>query len=166
MARDKQIAVAFEPGAELPLVKMNQESIERVIINLVTNAIKYTPIGGKITISAVHERPAKEVRLDITDTGIGIPEECLPQIFDRFFRVERKVHTIKGTGLGLTIVKSIVEEHGGRVSVTSSLGHGSTFTIFLPAELPAEISVAVQEETVQAAGDTGASRPTAEINIS
>src|SRR5262249_30775481 len=165
LARDKQIAVSFEPATDLPLVKMNQESIERVIINLLTNAIKYTPIGGKIRISAAHDRQANEVRLDITDTGIGIPEECLPQIFDRFYRVERKVHTIKGTGLGLTIVKSIVEEHGGRVAVTSSLGHGSTFTMYLPSELPTEISVAVHEEAVPPA-DAGASRPPAEINIS
>jgi two-component system sensor histidine kinase NblS len=165
MARDKQIALAFEPETDLPLVKMNQESIERVIINLLTNAIKYTPIGGKITISAVHEKGANEVRLDVTDTGIGIPEDCLPQIFDRFYRVERKVHTIKGTGLGLTIVKSIVEEHGGRVSVASSLGHGSTFTMYLPAEAFAELPVGVPAETVQS-GDAGAAFSPAEINIS
>ncbi len=165
MARDKQIAVSFEPDTELPLVKMNQESIERVIINLLTNAIKYTPIGGKITIGAVHEKEANEIRLDVTDTGIGIPEECLEQIFDRFYRVERKVHTIKGTGLGLTIVKNIVEEHGGRVSVTSSLGHGSTFTMHLPAEAVIEAQVAPQQEPVQA-GEHGPARPHVEINIS
>jgi hypothetical protein len=80
--------------------------------------------------------PASEVSISVKDTGIGIPEECLPHIFERFFRVEKKVHTIKGTGLGLTIVKRIIEKHNGRITAESEIGHGSTFTIFLPAAVP------------------------------
>ncbi|MBI4533220.1 MAG: HAMP domain-containing protein, partial [Candidatus Melainabacteria bacterium] len=134
MARDKQIEVIFNPAHQLPQVCINQESIERAIINLLTNAIKYTPVGGKIHIDVVHQNDTNEVRVDVCDNGIGIPEECVNQIFDRFYRVERKVHTIKGTGLGLTIVKKIiVEEHHGRVTVKSALGQGSTFSIYLPA---------------------------------
>jgi len=80
-----------------------------------------------------HRVLSNEIGCLVTDNGIGIPEESLPQIFDRFYRVERKVHTIKGTGLGLTIVKKIIEKHNGRVAVESALGQGSTFSFFLPA---------------------------------
>lgn len=133
MAKDKEIELSLESPGDIPLVRINRESIERVIINLMTNAIKYTPVGGKIRLKLSHLSDSQEVRFDVIDNGIGIPEDCLPQIFDRFYRVERKVHTIKGTGLGLTIVKKIVEEHGGRVSASSALGEGSTFSFILPA---------------------------------
>ncbi len=133
MARDRQIEVQLEAEDSLPLVNMNEESIERCVINFMTNAIKYTPAGGQIAIKVKHEPASNEVRIDVSDNGIGIPEDCLPHIFDRFFRVEAKVHTVKGTGLGLTIVQKIIEKHGGRVSVVSALGHGSTFSFFLPA---------------------------------
>ncbi len=134
MAKDRNIEMALKSEDDVPVTKINQESIERVLINLLTNAIKYTPIGGKIEVSVKYVKKANEVCVAITDTGIGIPEECLDQIFDRFYRVERKVHTIKGTGLGLTIVKKIVEKHNGRVTVESTLGRGSTFSVFLPLE--------------------------------
>ncbi|HEY9733817.1 MAG TPA: ATP-binding protein [Drouetiella sp.] len=133
MAKDRQIELALVCEEEdIPLVEINIESIERVIINLLTNGIKYTPVGGKIEVIVSHLKEENEIRVDVKDNGIGIPEDCLEQIFDRFFRVEKKVHTIKGTGLGLTIVKKIVEKHGGRLSVTSALGEGSTFSFFLP----------------------------------
>ena len=132
MAKDKEINLTLKISEPLPMVLMNEEAIERVIINLLTNAIKYTPQGGKIEIKMEGYPQTNEVGVLITDTGIGIPEESLPQIFDRFYRVERKVHTIKGTGLGLTIVKKIVENHKGRVEVKSSLGQGSIFSFYLP----------------------------------
>ncbi|MBI2812077.1 MAG: HAMP domain-containing protein, partial [Candidatus Melainabacteria bacterium] len=133
MAKDRQIELALVCNEEeVPLVNINQESIERVVINLLTNGIKYTPVGGKIDVIVNYLKADKEIRVDVKDNGIGSPEECLEQIFDRFFRVEKKVHTIKGTGLGLTIVKKIVEKHGGRLSVESSLGQGSTFSFYLP----------------------------------
>ncbi len=131
MARDRQIDISLKCDDELPLVNMNEESVERCVINLMTNAIKYTPAGGNIAVSV--RQQDTEVRVDVKDTGIGIPEECLPHLFDRFFRVEAKVHTVKGTGLGLTIVKRIIEKHGGRLSVDSAIGQGSTFSFFLPA---------------------------------
>lgn len=134
MAKERGIELQFVADDPLPTVNMNRESIERSVINLVTNAIKYTPNGGKIevSVSLVHE--TNEVRISVKDNGIGIPEECLPYIFERFYRVEKKVHTIKGTGLGLTIVKRIIEKHSGRVHVESEIGHGSNFMIFLPAQ--------------------------------
>ncbi len=135
MAKDRGVALEFRPAEELPMVRMNRESIERAVINLVTNAIKYTPSGGKIEVIVEPVSDGQEVMIRVKDNGIGIPEECLPNIFDRFFRVEKKVHTIKGTGLGLTIVKRIVEKHNGRITVASQIGHGSEFTIYLPAAL-------------------------------
>jgi two-component system, OmpR family, sensor histidine kinase NblS len=132
MAKDKQIALTLTSREPLPMVLMNEETIERVIINLLTNAIKYTPQGGKIEIKIEAYPETNEVGVLVSDNGIGIPEESLPQIFDRFYRVERKVHTIKGTGLGLTIAKKIIENHHGRIEVKSVLGQGSTFGFYLP----------------------------------
>ena len=133
MAKDKGIELVFACDDPIPLVQMNRESIERSLINLINNAIKYTPKGGQIEVSVRHLTDTKELRVAVKDNGIGIPEECIEHIFERFFRVEKKVHTIKGTGLGLTIVKNIVEKHGGRVGVESEIGLGSTFIIYLPA---------------------------------
>lgn len=133
LAKDREIDLVLHVNDPVPLVMMSEESIERVIINLLTNAIKYTPFGGSIKVTIRLEPNQSEVGLHVTDTGIGIPEESLDQIFDRFYRVEKKVHTIKGTGLGLTIVKKIIEKHNGRVSVQSALGQGSTFSFYLPS---------------------------------
>ncbi len=135
LAKNRQINLTLVAPESLPLVMMNEESIERVIINLLTNAIKYTPVGGTIEVKIEHypeAEPTGEVGVLVSDSGIGIPEESIPHIFDRFYRVERKVHTIKGTGLGLTIAKKIVEKHNGRINVHSALGQGSTFSFFLP----------------------------------
>jgi len=115
-----------------------------VIINLLTNAIKYTPSDGDILVRVEHLKDSDEVAVHVKDTGIGIPEDCLEQLFDRFFRVEKKVHTIKGTGLGLTIVKKVIEKHNGRVGVESAIGEGSTFSFYLP---PARLDAEQLEET-------------------
>lgn len=131
MARDRGIELAYDQGDEVPLALINQESIERVVINLLNNGIKYTPEGGKITVRV--ENANNEVAVHVKDTGIGIPDDAMEHIFDRFYRVEKKVHTIKGTGLGLTIVKKIIEKHHGRITVASALGEGSTFSFYLPA---------------------------------
>lgn len=145
LAKDREIDLVLHVNDPVPLVMMNEESIERVIINLLTNAIKYTPFGGSIKVTIRLEPNQSEVGLHVTDTGIGIPEESLDQIFDRFYRVEKKVHTIKGTGLGLTIVKKIIEKHNGRVSVQSALGQGSTFSFYLPSGAAAGEGLAVSK---------------------
>lgn len=134
MAKERGISLSLVCDNKLPQVQMNRESIERAVINLVTNAIKYTPNGGKIEVTVEYiPMPEHEVKVSVKDNGIGIPEDDIPFIFDRFYRVEKKVHTIKGTGLGLTIVKRIIEKHNGRISCESELGHGTTFTVVLPA---------------------------------
>jgi two-component system sensor histidine kinase NblS len=159
LAKEREIALTLTTNHSVPMVMMNEESIERVIINLLTNAIKYTPFGGKIEVKIEHEAASNEVALHVVDTGIGIPEESLEQIFDRFYRVERKVHTIKGTGLGLTIVKKVIEKHHGRISVKSAIGQGSTFSFYLPTynshgeqdQAPAEaVAAPLLSATVQA----------------
>lgn len=139
LAKDKGVALEARISADLPLVVVNQESIERAILNLVTNALKYTNGGGTIIVSAdLVEND--EIRICVKDNGIGIPPESLPYLFDRFYRVEAKVHTIAGTGLGLTIVKRIVEKHKGRITVDSVVGEGTTFTIHLPVSQELEVA--------------------------
>jgi two-component system, OmpR family, sensor histidine kinase NblS len=155
MAKDRSIDLNFVTDENVPLVNINQESIERVVINLLTNAIKYTPNGGSVTVRVDHLKDTKEVAVNIEDTGIGIPEDCLEHVFDRFFRVEKKVHTIKGTGLGLTIVKKIIEKHGGRVDVKSSLGEGSTFSFILPEATTADEEDGLPVEQFEYEGFTG-----------
>jgi signal transduction histidine kinase len=97
----------------------------------VDNALKYTPPGGCIAVNASAQ--AGQVILQVSDTGPGIPLEAQPYVFERFYRLPDQPQSVEGTGLGLTIVKSIVEQHGGRVWVTSQPGQGSTFTVSLPA---------------------------------
>ncbi len=104
--------------------------LKQLLGNLVNNAIKYTPEGGTITLSLFRENDW--ARLEVSDTGIGIPAEHLPHIFDRFYRVDKaRSRAGGGTGLGLAIVKGIAEQYGGKVSVASEPGKGSTFTVRL-----------------------------------
>jgi len=104
--------------------------IKRVLLNLIGNAIKYTETGGKIELSL--ESDTDTAIWTITDTGIGIPEEHVPYIFDRFYRVDQsRSHETGGSGLGLAIVQKIVEAHHGKIEVASEVGKGTTFKVFL-----------------------------------
>ncbi|MDD5097619.1 MAG: GAF domain-containing sensor histidine kinase [Candidatus Omnitrophica bacterium] len=110
----------------------DRSQIERVFINLVGNALKFTPENGKISINA--QSSGKIIQIDVTDTGFGIPEDAQEKIFEEFFRVENTINQeVKGTGLGLALVKHIVEAHQGRIWVRSKLGEGSTFSFTLNA---------------------------------
>jgi signal transduction histidine kinase len=113
------------------LVWGDEHLLQRVVTNLMDNALKYTPSGGCIAVNASAQ--AGQVILRVSDTGPGIPLEAQPHVFERFYRLSDQPDSVEGTGLGLTIVKSIVEQHGGRVWVTSQPGLGSTFTVSLPA---------------------------------
>jgi heavy metal sensor kinase len=105
--------------------------LKQVVVNLLDNAFKYTPVNGRVTLS-VHGM-TEEARLEVSDTGVGISAKALPHVFDRFFRAEEmRAGQIEGTGLGLAIVHSIVEAHGGAVSVTSREGKGTSFVVRLP----------------------------------
>jgi signal transduction histidine kinase len=112
----------------LPRVLADRAQIERVVSNLVSNALRHTEPGGTIHISAV--RRDGHVAVSVTDTGHGIPPEYLPRIFDKFIRVPQAPSG--GAGLGLAISKSIVEAHGGQIVVQSRVRHGTTFTFTLP----------------------------------
>jgi len=115
----------------LPLVSSNAEAIRMVIRNLLDNTIQHTGAGGRVTLHADAEDGV--VNIAVSDTGQGIPAESLPHIFDRFYRVDKARTRKGGAGLGLSLVRRIVETHGGQVSVESQLGQGTTFTVRLPA---------------------------------
>ena len=130
-AKGKSIQLTLESLPELPPILANKRAIEEVIANLLTNAIKYTPESGQVSVSAAAEKTW--VHIAVKDTGFGISQENLSRIFERFYRVkDDKTRMISGTGLGLAIVKSIVEAHNGRIEAESEPDRGSTFHVFLP----------------------------------
>ena len=130
-AESQAIRLEIDAPEVLPLVVANRRNMEAVLSNLITNAIKYSPDGGRVTVSAAVEADFLSIR--IQDTGIGINSEDLKLVFNQFYRVKNeKTRYINGTGLGLAIVKRIVESHEGRIKVESRPGEGSTFTVFLP----------------------------------
>ncbi len=117
----------------MPSITADKERVEQVVINILSNAIKYTPDGGKIDLHAGIVNNEFEIR--VKDTGIGIPAEDLPHLFERFYRVEKsRTSETGGTGLGLAIAKEIVEAHGGSIAVESAMGVGTTVIIRLPVE--------------------------------
>ena len=128
---EKNLSVEQEIPSGLPLLPGNEERIEQVVINLVQNAIRFSPSGGVIKLRASFSE--REATISVSDQGPGIPEEDLPHIWERFYRVEKsRSRALGGTGLGLAIVRQIVELHGGKVSVDSREGAGSTFSFTLP----------------------------------
>lgn len=131
-AEQKEITLLFTPSNPEIFIYVDHKQMQHVLHNLISNAIKYTPRGGQVEV--VLQKEKEHCHLQIVDTGLGIPEEDVPYIFDRFYRVKNEAHiAIEGTGLGLSIVKSIVEQHQGEIWVDSTLGRGSTFHIVLPS---------------------------------
>lgn len=125
-------SLTCECESNLPSVTGDQERLEQVIINIASNAIKYTPDHGRIEMRAACYGD-DSVRITVRDNGIGIPGEDIPHLFERFYRVEKsRTSETGGTGLGLSIAKEIIDAHGGRVKVQSKVGRGTLFTIILP----------------------------------
>jgi signal transduction histidine kinase len=134
-AREKEVTLKFEVAADLPQVQADEQRIAQVLFNLISNALRHTPVGGTITISA--ELREDRILVSVRDTGAGISPEDLPQVFERFYRADRsRARATGGSGLGLTIAKQIVEAHGGQIWAQSWLGAGSTFAFSLPLSAP------------------------------
>lgn len=136
-AEDNGLEMSFRSNKGTVTMMADARRITQVFINLLTNAIRYTPEGGTISVeleAAVRERGATYTRVSVTDTGIGIPAEELAHLFDRFYRVEkaRSRHT-GGTGLGLSIAHHFVRAHGGFIRVASEPDRGTTFAVYLPS---------------------------------
>ena len=129
--KEKQIHLSSSIAEDANTIFADRSQIERVFINLIGNAIKFTPQKGKITVHA--HKAQNAVQVDISDTGCGIPEEALEKIFEEFYRVDNPINQeAKGTGLGLTLVKNIIEAHDGKIWVKSKLNAGSTFSFTIP----------------------------------
>jgi two-component system, OmpR family, sensor histidine kinase NblS len=132
-ARDQEIELMQEVEVNLPPVLGNYDLLLQVLTNLVGNALKFTEPGGRVAIRAYTIEPKiGPVRLEVSDTGIGIAPEDQQAIFDRFFRVENRVHTKEGTGLGLSIVRNIIDKHHTQIHLVSEVGVGTTFWFDLP----------------------------------
>jgi len=129
-AEVKRLTVEPKLPDDLPMVRGDPFRLRQMIGNLLENAIKYTPVGGRIEIQSGAE--GDQVILRVSDSGPGIPAADQPYIFDKFFRGGNVPDESGGTGLGLSIVKSIVDSHQGRIWVDSQLGKGTTFTVVLP----------------------------------
>lgn len=136
-ARDYNVELTARLPADLPPVVGDRARLRQVLTNLAENALKYNERGGQVEVTA-RQRPTGEVRVAVVDDGIGIPEEALNRLTERFFRVDKSRSRAEGgTGLGLAIVKHILEAHGQRLDVESRLGYGSTFSFALPPADPA-----------------------------
>ena len=128
-AQAKDISIVFEAQDHLPAVMGHEDYLRQVLVNLLDNAVKFTPAGGEIRVFAVLRDPWVEVQ--VRNTGPGIPREHLPHVFERFYKVDRSRHD-SGVGLGLAIVKHMVQLHGGEVGVESEKGQGASFSFTIP----------------------------------
>jgi two-component system sensor histidine kinase BarA len=139
LARKKGLKVGCEPGT-LPRFMGDRDKVRQCLVNLCSNAVKFTPAGGSVTVAA-EALPGRRIALRVVDTGIGIPEEHVERVFDVFYQVDgSSTREYGGAGLGLAIVKSYVEAHGGEVTVASTPGKGSVFSLVLPIEPPAPVA--------------------------
>lgn len=135
--KEKNIHFLAELPAELPQVFIDPTQIERVFINLIGNAVKFTPENGRITVHAVTDEDS--VTVGVSDTGIGMKPEEIASLFSEFYRAENVINqNVKGSGLGLVLAKKIIEAHGGRIWVTSVPGEGTTFSFTLPLKKETE----------------------------
>ena len=141
----KGIDVKLDIGADLPRVLMDKRHIKQALLNLIQNAMAAMPEGGTLGILA--EVADDELRISVSDTGTGIPEELLTKIFEPYFTTKKN-----GTGLGLTITFKIIKEHAGEISLESKEGRGSTFTIHLPVPQKEKKSLPKWQDSASIAG--------------
>jgi len=129
-ADENHILIDIEISAEMPVVVADRDKLKQVLLNLLSNAIKYNRPHGRVTVKG--GRNDREWFFAITDSGLGIPEDSIPNLFTKFYRVRGTENYAIGTGLGLSICKQIVQGHGGRIAVNSKIGEGTTFTVVIP----------------------------------
>jgi signal transduction histidine kinase len=129
-ADETHVSIDLRVPGDLPVVEGDRDKLKQVLLNLISNAVKYNRPGGTVTVSASQE--TKFWKISVADTGYGIPEEAMPNLFQKFYRVKGMEAKVVGTGLGLSICKQIIQGHGGRMDVTSKVGEGTTFTAFIP----------------------------------
>ena len=152
LAKNEEVALSIKLEDNLPRASFDRDKIIQVLMNLISNAIKFTPKEGKVSVTV--QCQGEELVIRVSDTGVGIPREALPKIFERFYCVHRPGKQIQGTGLGLAIVKKIIMAHGGRIEVESEVDQGTTFSVFLPLapksmpEVPSEKMDELLEKTV------------------
>jgi heavy metal sensor kinase len=131
LAAEKDVALTLDSEAANVTVEGDKEWIERAVLNIIDNAIKYTPEGGRVTVRASAGETAASI--EVQDTGAGIPEYALPHVFERFYRADpARGNALEGVGLGLSLAKWIVDLHGGTIQVASRIDEGASFTISLP----------------------------------
>jgi two-component system sensor histidine kinase BaeS len=134
-AEEKGVEIATNIAAGAEIVTGDPMRLEQALQNLAANALRHTPRGGRVQVNAVYEDGA--IVVTVSDTGGGIPPEHLPHVFDRFYKVDpSRSGKTAGSGLGLSIVKAIIERHGGTVTATSRPGYGTTFILKFPPERP------------------------------
>ncbi len=142
-AEEKSITVTGQKPIVFDQVYADKDMISQVVVNLLSNAVKYTPAGGRVNIETHVNEAEGMAQVTVTDTGVGIPADEVDHVFDKFYRVQANNKQAKGTGLGLNLVKQIVERvHDGRVFVTSQVGVGSTFGFELPLATPELVETA------------------------
>jgi two-component system phosphate regulon sensor histidine kinase PhoR len=130
-ARNLCLSLDLGPLDDETLIMADEEAIRQILDNLIDNAIKYTPEGGSVRVTC--RMGGELVALEVADTGIGIPRDDLPRVFERFYRVDKaRSRELGGTGLGLSIVKHLVQSIGGQITVDSRVGEGTRFTVQLP----------------------------------
>lgn len=129
-AEEKEVDVSLDMQAGLPDVRADPKRLEQVLMNLVHNAIKFTPGGGKVTIHA--RRQGRGVQIEVADTGVGMTSSEAERVFERFYKVDKGRNRAAGAGLGLAIARHLLELHGSRLHVVSVVGRGSRFTFALP----------------------------------
>jgi PAS domain S-box-containing protein len=132
-AEEKGIDMTCEIAEKLPSLSGDRGGVEAIFVNLISNALKFTPKGGNVNVSL--NKAGKDIRFKVVDNGIGIPPEDIDRIFDKFYRIKtEETRSISGSGLGLSIVKGIVDAHNGSIHVQSEVGKGATFIVSLPVE--------------------------------
>jgi signal transduction histidine kinase len=129
-AQETNIQVRVDVPHDMPVLEADRDKIKQVILNLVSNAIKYNRPNGSVIVTGSYTDA--DATIVVQDTGLGIPEDSIPHLFQKFFRVKEHEGKVSGTGLGLSICKQIVQGHNGRIEVKSKMGVGTSFNIHLP----------------------------------